>query len=141
MNKQLISLIVTLAAITLVALAVYAQPAQAEVCGPNNYEDVKWVRFVSLSGKYGQAGIGWISFVANNLAPEKATLTIKGLGNYPVQGLSCTCGNHKTCTGYITGLPFGGTAVNYTGKLTVEYDEKIYTSTAPRMPIPPLPAP
>ena len=141
MKKRFIFVLVGLVAITLISLAVYTQPAQAAVCGPNKYEDIKWIRFVSLSGKYGQAGVGWISFVANNLAPEKATLTIKGLGNYSVQGLSCTCGNHKICTGYITGLPFGGTVAKYTGKLKVDYDEKIYTSTAPKMQIPPLPAP
>ena len=145
MNKRSIYLIALLAAMTLLSLAVSAQPARAEVCGPNKYEGPKWVRFVSLSGKYGQAGVGWVSFVANNLDPENATLTIKGLGNYPVYGLSCTCGNHKTCTGYIVGLPLGWMAKNYAGKLTVFYtdvdDEESLASTAPKMQIPPLPTP
>ncbi|MBM3143872.1 MAG: hypothetical protein FJ010_02660 [Chloroflexi bacterium] len=141
MKKPTLLFLVSLIAILLISLAITARPAQAEVCGPNNYEDVKWIRFVSLSGRYGQASLGWISFVANNLDPETATLTINSLGVYDVQGVSCTCDNHKTCIGYITGLPFSGDAATYTGKLTVVYDEHTYTSTAPKMQIPPLPAP
>jgi len=151
MSRKQIFVISGLIVVALISMAIFIQPAQAEVCGPNNlnqFEEPRRVRFVSLSGKYGQAGVGWVSFVTKNIDPERAVLNIKGLGDYTVLGLSCSCGVQKTCTGYITGLPVGGTAKNYTGKLTVFYAatykgvfyaNKSIASTAPKLQIPPAP--
>ncbi len=151
MKRMWFFVILSFAAVTLVSLVVLIQPAQAEVCGPNNLndiEDLRRIRFVSLKGKTGQAGIGWVTFVTKNILPDRATLTINGLGDFSVKEISCTCGAQKTCTGFISGYPIGDPVKQYAGKLTVYYhatyrgqyyEYKKFTSTAPKLQIPPAP--
>ncbi|MBC8506709.1 MAG: hypothetical protein ISR58_05595 [Anaerolineales bacterium] len=151
MKRMILFVILGLTVVILVSLVVLVQPTQAEVCGPNDlndFEDLRRMRFVSLKGKTGQAGIGWVTFVTKNIMPDRAILTINGLGDFSVMGISCTCGAQKTCTGFISGYPIGDPVKHYAGKLTVyyqttyrghDYEYKKFTSTAPKLQIPPAP--
>jgi hypothetical protein len=102
---------------------------------PPTTRATRWVRYETLFSRPGNAGIGFLTFMANKVNPYQATLYIDDLGMFEVMGLSCTEGNPKTCTGYITGLPIGGTPETHGGELKV--NDGAYTSTASTILIPP----
>ncbi len=152
MNRKTISLIFGLVAIAVVLLALNIQPAKAGVAGcstcnttnDNHVEEpvkepVKvvhpWIRFDSLKGVTGNAGVGIVTFAYKGLQGiTSATLHLEGLGDFTLQNISCS-GN--VCTGEISGLPFGTTQSSYTGNLSVNNGER--TCTVSNVVVPPSP--
>jgi hypothetical protein len=106
---------------------------------PPTTRATRWVRYESLYSRPGTAGYGFLTFKANKVDPYQATLIIDGVGTFEVMGLSCTGGVLKTCTGYITGLPIGGTPESHGGLLKV--NNSAHVATASLIFVPPPPAP
>jgi len=122
------------------------QQEQCEVC-PIPSDDVippvnlgpfgplPWCRFDDLYGITGNAGTGLVEFSTNTLLdPNKAVLTIYGLGEFQVENLTCV-GND--CTGTISGLPIGVDQLFYSGQLSINDGERV--CTAPNLLVPPPP--